>query len=458
MKTIFTTLFLYIILLSSGQAQWIPQGQGLLPSRYGISDIAVVDENTVWVLATTNVVSTVLDTAIILRSTDGGDTWQKIILEQFPDRYVLFIDAIDADTAWLSMGAPNADQYIYRTEDGGASWQEQLMLPAVFNVPWAPAIKFLHNEKGYFIDLIKSVSGSSPNGGLSWGITSTPTLESNEYWGVNTSQNWFDVKGDTIWWGTSKRIFRSTDQGATWNDFFPGFLGNNQITSLSFNPQGLGLAISDSNLDLPYIPSFLSETIVAKSTDFGETWNVLGNNVPFPLTVITEVPGMSNTFMAASGFWEWYDPIIKLSWASAYTTDGGENWVVIDRDIPYHAIGFASASTGWVGRIGNHDYGQDNPAVFKWNGTITAAESPYKKENHSYRVTPNPFCDHIFIEDPVPGGSIQSVDIMNARGIVLETLSVNDLSAQDFSVLPCGIYFLKITGVNGPVLEKIVKL
>jgi hypothetical protein len=145
----------------------------------------------------------------------------------------------------------------------------------------------------------------------------------------------------------------------------------------------------------------------------------------------------------------------QLSWASAYTTDGGVTWDTIDRDVPYSCISFVSMNTGWVGAVGNHDYGLGSkPAVFKWEPYVDNSTESRALES-GITVSPNPFSSNLKIESEK--FQVESVACFNALGQRMIAISAGEVGSYDFSKLPPGIYFLQIQTDRGVVTKKVVK-
>ncbi len=449
MKKLYLPLLFSLSLFTFCHAQWIPQGQGILPDGYGIIDLSVVDESTVWALASDRFDGD-FDTIpeIIIKSTNGGADWEVDTLDQFIDKGILSLSAVSGEIAWLSAIDAQGNGYFYQT-NGGDSWELKHTLPGTMNNPWYPVLKFTDTARGYFVDAYSDRSGNTQTGGLIWNEYPIVALFiSGEYYSPICPQNWMEAKGDTLLYGTNKRIFRSVNGGMSW-EVAHSFSGNYEITSVAFDDNGYGLASAD--FTIPPI-NFLDYTVLKKSEDFGDTWEPLPN-ADLPLSCLTQVPGQSKTFFAVSGAYGWWYPQTQLSWASAYTTDGGVTWKTINRDIPYHCIGFASMDAGWVGTVGNFDYGPDKPAIFKWDGAVGSTEKQALESGIA--ISPNPFTDYLHLKSEKY--QVEYIECINAQGQRMAMLSASEFDRFDFSNLPSGIYFLQIHTREGVVTKKVVK-
>ena len=105
------TTLLFLFWAYPAPAGWVPQPSGTTARLRGLS---VVDERVAWAGGAGGTV---------LRTVDGGKTWQRRVV---PDAEALDfrdIEAFDESTAYaLSIGAGELSR-IYKTTDGGATWR-----------------------------------------------------------------------------------------------------------------------------------------------------------------------------------------------------------------------------------------------------------------------------------------------------------------------------------------------
>ena len=101
-----------------------------LPDSYIISDIDIVSKQVIWAIANDqtfiNQSSHPEHFPIALLSTDGGENWEALEIEEAKGRISLDIFAFDDKTAWLT--TQNNDSLpgkgLFVTDDGGTSWEE----------------------------------------------------------------------------------------------------------------------------------------------------------------------------------------------------------------------------------------------------------------------------------------------------------------------------------------------
>jgi hypothetical protein len=324
MKKLFTlifTLFIFSAISAQEEGMWIPQAENRVPEDFYVYDISAVDENIVWVLLCPSESNG--EPCQILKTLDGGDTWTDIDISSLGGSFAVSLFALSATTAWLTIADETAAiRYIYKTTDAGDSWTEQRAITATNpDQVFAPVVHFNNEQRGFYIDVYGNRAGRTTNGGDNWSLSGMwipgPAIW---FFSMLSSCNWWDVKGDTIWWPTSRHIHRSTTGGLFWTGV-PLPDTNHTVSSVKFGNNGLGLAISDTD---GFTGDFvMNETAVYKSINNGNSWTRL-DNLPFPLSVITHIPGTDNGFIGVSGAWHYAD--LGQEYASAYTLDGGDTW------------------------------------------------------------------------------------------------------------------------------------
>ncbi len=210
MKLTLSALALFIF-SSAVSAQWIKETVDTKASFRGLS---VVSENIVWASGTGGTV---------IRTIDGGKTWDVLQVPGAEKLDFRDIEAFDANTAYiLSIGNGDASR-IYKTTDGGKTWQ----------------LQFTNKDEKAFYDAIacwdrnNCIAMSDPvgefyqliitkDGGKNWnftGLDKMPRAKDGEAAFaasgtcliVNGKNDVFLVSG-----GSDARVFRSNDRGLSW--------------------------------------------------------------------------------------------------------------------------------------------------------------------------------------------------------------------------------------------------
>jgi photosystem II stability/assembly factor-like uncharacterized protein len=317
-------------LLSAGTASaqsWQPTASGTGAELRGLS---VVDARVAWASGTKGTV---------LRTVDGAH-WQAM---QVPDADKIDfrdIHAFDARTAIVMGAGPGAASRLYRTNDGGASWQ--LLATNQYADGFWDAMAFWDKDKGILFG--DPVKGSfqvyvTADGGTTWREVQASGLEALPSEGAfAASGTCLTVAGlEDAWISTggagSSRVFHSTDRGRSWRAAttpVPAGAAAKGVFSVAFPNAKEGIAVGGD-----YKEALLAGVNGARTSDGGATWTELAVQPAGYLSVVVPVPGAARAFVAAG-----------LS-GSGFTRDGGASWTVLDRT-PVNTVGFANPATGWA--------------------------------------------------------------------------------------------------------------
>lgn len=85
----------------------------------------------------------------VLRTTDGGRHWKTVTPPGLPNSEVSALYILDAKTAWLPARVNAHLMWLYRTIDGGVSWQQFILPASGVNLP-IPT--FVDQDHGWMID------------------------------------------------------------------------------------------------------------------------------------------------------------------------------------------------------------------------------------------------------------------------------------------------------------------
>lgn len=159
------------------------------------------------------------DTRGLLRTTDSGQTWEMMALEEF-------INFIDIDEAGRTFAG--TDNGVYRSLDQGETW-EQLELPQVTMIG-------TYGEDNVIVGLQDEGLFRSEDAGETWRETNNGFINSTVF------ATAIDAQG-RIFAGTERGVFRSTDAGATWERY--GL--DEPVSELLITPSGNLFARSHGN-------------------------------------------------------------------------------------------------------------------------------------------------------------------------------------------------------------------
>lgn len=228
--TILFATALIIFSTINSMSQWIPQS---IPVDKLIQDLEFADENTGWAITTS---APQYDTAYILHTIDGGNTWNI----QFIGDDLLFysLDVIDSDIAYVGAAIVSEGYPAFlSTTNGGTDWvMSNIQVGIFFN-----DIFFVNKDTGYSCGFILGSSVAlTTNGGVNWilrqdGITVLP-------------RTLFFLNSDTGFCGGSTKIFKTTNAGINWFELFNfGPFNNRQPLKIQFLNNDIGWAGLTSN-------------------------------------------------------------------------------------------------------------------------------------------------------------------------------------------------------------------
>jgi photosystem II stability/assembly factor-like uncharacterized protein len=219
----------------------------------------------------------------VYKSADAGKTWKHIGLENTRQIGRIIVDPKNPDVVFVAaLGhayGPNPDRGVYRSRDGGASWQKVL---------------FKNDDLGA-IDLAFDPTNSQIVYATLWNVRRPP-------WFIYTPAN-----------GPGAGIFKSVDGGTSWKEISEGIPAEGR--------GHIGIAVAPANRNRIYAVVDAKEGGVFRSDDAGATWTRLS---------------------ADKRLWDrgWYfekvtvDPknsdIVYVMNTSVYrSTDAGKSWTAI---------------------------------------------------------------------------------------------------------------------------------
>ena len=310
----------------------------------------------------------------IYKSRDGGKTWKLMGLERTKVIHRIAISTLDSEVVYAggtgSAWGPTKDRGVYKTDDGGKTWEQVLFV----------------NERTGVADMV--MDPSNPNKFLvaMWEHGRTP---------------WDFTSG-----GPGSGLYLTYDGGENWK----------KLTHKEGMPKGelgrIGMAIAPSKPNIIYALIEAKKNGLYKSTDGGESWNLVSTknigNRPFYYSELYVDPSNENriwnlwsyvsksedggkTFRTILDYGKGVHPDHHAFWIHPndpkylidgndggvnISRDGGKNWrfvtnlpvgqfyhVNIDMDYPYNIYGGMQDNGSWIG-----------PAYVLKNGGIRNAD------------------------------------------------------------------------------------
>ncbi len=227
---------------TNGGVSWIPISDGQPFGTASIGDVAVSESDPNIVYAGTGEYDIRGNVSIgdgIYKSMDAGKTWKKIGLENTRQISRIRINPKNPDLVYVAalghVWAPNEDRGIYRSKDGGKTWEKIL-----YKGPKVGASELVFD----------------------------PTNANILYAGFwEAYRKPWDLESG----GPGSGIFKSTDGGDTWTE----------LTKNAGLPKGVignvGLSVSAANPDRVYALLEAEDGGVFRSDDAGKTWKKMND-------------------------------------------------------------------------------------------------------------------------------------------------------------------------------------
>ncbi len=296
----------------------------------------------------------------LFRSRDGGETWDHVGFEDSERIHRILTHPTDPDVVYVGVMGPawsdGAERGVYRTTDGGESWERVLF----------------QNESTGVADMVMDPSNPDKIFAALWDFRRDP---------------WFFTSG-----GPGSGLFVTRDGGDTWtrlgeDDGLPsGELGR------------IGVAVSESNPQVVYALVEAETSALVRSDDGGRSWRTISDREgivprPFYYADLRIDPANENRIYSLHGSiqvsedqgrtWEtvvpsaiihgdvhelWIDPadsrrmIMGNDGGIAFTYDRGDTWrfvenltlaqfyhISLDDAVPYNVYGGLQDNGSWYG-------------------------------------------------------------------------------------------------------------
>jgi len=293
----------------------------------------------------TNVGHAACDDGTILKTVDGGLNWYSTFSTNTSPSDFFRIEFVN-DT--LGFASREFD-YVYKTTNGGETWQNIKSLDAVYDM------QFLDTETGFLSGEYGTMYKTS-DGGKNWQyISPTGRIDAYDIYGI-----FFINENEGFATGARGRILKTVNGGSSWQEYAPTYI---DITQFNF--------ITDS------IANFLVGNTIFKTSDEGKTITKMGaplsgqktGHFDFVNEDVGYVIAGGSTGTSASS-----DKVYK-------TTNGGISWEPSGNNFGYfnesfYSIDFINEDLGFVSG------GYNQPSVFR---TKNGGDTWEKVENISFK-------------------------------------------------------------------------
>lgn len=295
-------------------------------------------------------------------TTDGGNTWKSGVVPGAETLQFRDVQGVSDKVAYLmSIGDNTTDFRIYKTFDGGATWNLQFVnhtQNAFYDcfAFWEPNRGVAHSDSvnGVFPDIRTfsgqhwhSISGSMPPalaGEASFSSSGTCITTQGD------SNAWITTGGATV-----SRILATTDSGNTWNAYDTPLISNPSAGGLSvaFRDAMHGI-VGGGDLAVNY------RIQAATSDDGGHTWT-LTKKPPIGGTIFCLAYANGMTLSQSASTDNDFNRTVVITsedapnfdkGAAAWTPDEGQTWYRLSNASGYWAVAFANPHAGWF--VGNN--------------------------------------------------------------------------------------------------------
>jgi photosystem II stability/assembly factor-like uncharacterized protein len=306
-------------------AQWQQQ---TIDSDADFRGLCVVNARVAWVSGTKGTYG---------RTTDAGKTWSVGTVPGAATLDFRDVEAFGESTAYLLSAGPGAASRIYKTEDGGKTWNLQFKNPdpeAFFD-----ALAFWDARNG--VALGDPVKGHFPllateDGGTTWkplAPTNLPPALPKEGAFAASGTCLVTHGKEDLWFGTggdrAARVFHSADRGRTWAvSETPLLAGADSagVFSIAFRDRDHGMIVGGD-----YRKPRAAGATAAVTSDGGKTWTLLDKQLPYR----SGVAWAKDRWVAVG------------TSGSDFSADDGAAWKSLDHE-NYNSVGFTPTGQGWA--------------------------------------------------------------------------------------------------------------
>ncbi len=312
-----------LALMAAARGQsWTPQVSNTTASLRGVS---AVSAKVVWASGTKGT---------YLITTDGGVNWKAGTVTGAADMDFRAVHGFDEKTAVLLSIGEGEKSRVYKTKDGGGTWEVLYTNPDPKG--FFDAIAFWDAEHGILLgDPVDGhfVIMTTDDGGENWRREKAPAAQPKEGLFAASNSCVFVIGLHEVWFGTSgARVFHSSDGGKKWTVGATPVRHDSAsagIFSLAFLNPLIGMAVGGD-----YSKPADAADNIAMTVDGGKKWTAPSSGPSGFRSAIV--------YLADLKMW-----IATGTSGSDVSTDKGKTWKQFDKG-NYNAVSFLLSYAGWA--------------------------------------------------------------------------------------------------------------
>lgn len=437
-------LLLAVVLLgitaNSQQIYWEEESTGFITLSTSTPQISYADANTVWVYGAAGDGSGDFY-QVWGRSTDGGQTWTNGNIDLgSTDLAIGDIMAISETTAYIAVfaNAAGVTGGIWRTVDGGLTWQKQPS--ASYNTGTDSFANIVHFfEPNIGLTMGDPAGGyfeiyTTTDGGSNWTripSASIPAPLAGEYGYTHN----YETAGDVLWFGTNRgRIFKTTDRGATWT------VGQSPIGDFGSATESGSYAMTDVNNGI-----LISNTHgFFRTSDGAATWTEDVTPVGYYRNFdIAAVPDCTGTYITTG------EDIDGIGRGSSISNDNGATWIDINEldELDVDGGGAVVFYDRTHGLASGFTASSVSGGIWRWiNDACPLSTTSFSNES-AFTVAINQTSGVLTVN----GKDIANVTVYDILGKQVASQSATAASSVEINVssLNSGLYMVNVTNTQG---------
>jgi photosystem II stability/assembly factor-like uncharacterized protein len=302
-------------------------------SNQMLQAVSAVDSTVVWMSG---------HGGTVIRSIDGGRTWQAREVPAAEALEFRDVHALSADEAWVLSAGPGDRSRIYHTRDGGSTWA--LQFRNADSTAFYDCFAFFNRRRGIaFSDASHQRTNllHTRDGGATWELLRNDAVPAplEGEGAFAASGGCVTTNGERHRWvatgGPAARLFRSENGGSTWTTHDTPIVrgASAGMTAVHFKDPDQGIAVGGR------IDAYTTDTAsaaVAVTQDGGRTWVLRSRpDRAGALFAVTWLPAVGPEAALASG-----------PGGLFATRDGGRSWTTLDERAFWSVA--ASGRTAWA--------------------------------------------------------------------------------------------------------------